>query len=298
MTATPGADGARIAALNAGAVRAIVRDALAEDRAGFDVTTMALIPPEQAGRGDFVFREAGVICGLGVAREVFTQLSPTLAFDADRHDGEFVEGGTRVARVSGPLAAMLSGERVALNLVQRMSGIATETRRYVEAAAAGGHARVVDTRKTTPGLRVLERYAVRVGGGHNHRNTLEDGVLIKDNHLAAAAARGLTIDDVVRVARAHAPHTMRIEVEVDTAEQAQAAIASGADVVLLDNMSPDEMRAIIDAAGEGACLFEASGGITLETIRAVAASGVDVISSGALTHSTPALDVALDLEVT
>jgi nicotinate-nucleotide pyrophosphorylase (carboxylating) len=284
----------RVAPPDAGAVRAIVAGALAEDRAGFDVTTLALVPPDQAGRGDFVFREPGVVCGMDVAREVFAQLSPALAFEPVYDDGDFVEGGTVVARVNGPLASMLSGERVALNLMQRMSGIATATRRYVDAAAAGGPARVVDTRKTTPGLRALERYAVRVGGGHNHRNTLEDGVLIKDNHLAAAAQRGLSMEDVVRQARAHAPHTMRIEVEVDTAEQAQHAIAAGADVVLLDNMSPAQMRAIVESA-RGACLFEASGGITLETMREVAATGVDVISSGALTHSTPALDVALDL---
>ena len=278
-------------------MRAIVAGALAEDRAGFDVTTLALIPDHQQGRGDFVFREPGVICGLDVAREVFAQLSPALTFDAAYTDGAFVEGGTVVAHVDGPLAPMLSGERVALNLVQRMSGIATATRRYVDAAAEGGHARVVDTRKTTPGLRALERYAVRVGGGHNHRDTLEDGVLIKDNHLAAAARRGLSMNDVIRTVRARAPHTLRIEVEVDTAEQARAAIDAGADIVLLDNMSPEQMRAIVQSS-PGACLFEASGGITLDSIRAVAASGVHIISSGALTHSTPALDVALDLEAT
>jgi len=288
---------ARVAPPDLAAVRAIVAGALAEDRAGFDVTTLALVPAEQSGRGDLVFREPGVICGLDVAREVFAALSPALTFEPLYGDGAFVEGDTLVARVSGPLAPMLSGERVALNLMQRMSGIATATRRYVVAASEGGRARVVDTRKTTPGLRVLERYAVRVGGGYNHRNTLEDGVLIKDNHLAAAARRGLTMHDVVRAARNHAPHTMRIEVEVDSAEQAREAIAAGADVVLLDNMSPAEMQGIVEAS-PGGCLFEASGGITLETIRAVAASGVDVISSGALTHSTPALDIALDLEAT
>jgi nicotinate-nucleotide pyrophosphorylase (carboxylating) len=175
-----------------------------------------------------------------------------------------------------------------------MSGIATLARRYVAAAAAGGGARVVDTRKTTPGLRLLERYAVRVGGAHNHRDTLEDGVLIKDNHLAAAAQRGLDIAGVIREARDAAAHTLRIEVEVDSAEQARAAIAGGADVVLLDNMTPDAMRAIV-AEAPGSVIFEASGGITLETIREVAASGVQLISSGALTHSAPALDVALDL---
>ncbi len=277
------------------AVREIVERALAEDRAGYDVTTQALIPPGQRGRGAFVFREAGVVCGMDVARAVFATLSPDLRFDVAHPDGVFVEGGTTVAEVSGPLAPMLSGERVALNLVQRMSGVATLAHRYVQAAAAGGDARVVDTRKTTPGLRLLERYAVRVGGAHNHRNTLEDGVLIKDNHIAAAAQRGLDLAAVIREARAHAAHTLRVEVEVDTAEQARAAIAGGADVVLLDNMTPDEMRAIVGEA-PGNVMFEASGGITLETIRDVAASGVQLISSGALTHSVRSLDVALDLE--
>ncbi|MBM3139424.1 MAG: carboxylating nicotinate-nucleotide diphosphorylase [Chloroflexi bacterium] len=276
------------------AVRAAVAAALAEDRAAFDVTTHALVPPAQAGRGDFVFREAGVVCGLEVAREVFAQLSPALALEVACPEGSAVAAGTTVATVHGPLSATLSGERVALNFVQRMSGVATIARRYVEAAAAGGRARVVDTRKTTPGLRALERYAVRVGGAGNHRNTLEDGVLIKDNHIAAAAQRGLTLADVIREARARSPHTLRVEVEADTAAQARAGWEAGADVVMLDNMTPAEMRAIVAGAPRHV-IFEASGGITLETVAEVAASGVHLISSGALTHSARALDVALDL---
>jgi nicotinate-nucleotide pyrophosphorylase (carboxylating) len=190
---------------------------------------------------------------------------------------------------------MLSGERVALNFLQRLCGIATMTDAFVRAAASGGRAEVLDTRKTTPGLRELERYAVRAGGGRNHRNTLEDGVLIKDNHIAAAALRGVALDGLVQEARWRASHTLRIEVEADSEEQARAAIEAGADIVLLDNMTPELMTAIVQAA-PGGVLFEASGGITLETVAAAAASGVDLISVGALTHSAPSLDISLEIE--
>jgi nicotinate-nucleotide pyrophosphorylase (carboxylating) len=275
-------------------IQAAVAGALAEDRASYDVTTRTTVPPEQEGRGALVFREAGVVCGLDVAREAFRQLSPELRLDAAYADGDFVEGGTTVATVAGPLAAMLSAERVALNFMQRLSGVASVTRRYVEEASRGGAARVVDTRKTTPGLRALERYAVRCGGAHNHRDNLQDGVLIKDNHLAAAAARGDDLASVVRAARDGAAHTLRIEIEVDTPEQAAEAIAAGADVVLLDNMDPETMRPIVE--GSPSMTFEASGGVNLDTIRAIAAAGVQLISVGALTHSAPALDIALDIE--
>lgn len=277
-------------------VRASVAAALAEDRAAFDVTTRSTVPTEQLGRGEFIFREGGVVCGLEVARETFAQLSPALLLETAFADGESVEAGTSVATIAGPLAAMLSAERVAINFVQRLSGIATVTRRYVEEAARGGNARVVDTRKTTPGLRAFERYAVRCGGAHNHRDNLQDGVLIKDNHLAAAAARGVDIATVIRSAREAAAHTLRIEVEVDTAEQAATAVAAGADVVLLDNMDPETMRSIIE--GAPTTTFEASGGVILETIRAIAGTGVQLISVGALTHSAPALDVSLDVRPT
>ncbi len=276
------------------AVAEAVANALAEDRAAFDVTTAATVPPDQYGEAEFVAREPGVVCGLDVAREALVQRSDEIEFVPERLDGEFVEAGTVLASVSGPLAALLSGERIALNFLQRLSGIATLTHAYVARAAEGGPARVVDTRKTTPGLRALERYAVRTGGGANHRNTLEDGVLIKDNHIAAAAERGVGIAALIDETRAAVPHTLRIEVEADTADQAREAIEAGADIVMLDNMSGDEMRPIVEPTPDGV-VFEASGGITLDTVREAAASGVDLISIGALTHSAPALDIALDI---
>ena len=273
---------------------AAVSAALDEDRAVFDVTTRTTIAPDQQGQGFFLFKQSGVLCGIDVAREAFEQLSPELALDPFYEDGDFVEAGEEVAEITGPLAAMLSAERVALNFLQRLSGIATVAKQYVDEAAAGGPARVVDTRKTTPGLRALERYAVRTGGAHNHRDNLQDGVLIKDNHLAAGAARGLSIAEVIALARQGAPHTLRIEVEVDTPDQAAEAIAAGADIVLLDNMDPDTMRPILESAPPGV-LFEASGGVNLQTIRAIAATGVQLISVGALTHSAPSLDISLDV---
>ncbi len=277
------------------AVRSAVAIALEEDRARHDVTTLAVVPAAQRGRAVLRARETGVACGLAAARETFAQLSEQLAFVALVDEGATVKTGDALAEVSGPLAPLLQAERVALNFVQRLSGIATLTRRLVERAAAGGPARVVDTRKTTPGLRELERYAVRAGGAFNHRNTLEDGVLIKDNHLRAGEARGIGIAGLIREARRAVPHTLRVEVEVTDEGGARAAVEAGADVILLDNMSPAEMSGVVERLGGGRVLFEASGGITLETAAAVAASGVQLISSGALTHSAPALDVALDI---
>lgn len=280
-------------------VDAIVAAALAEDRAGYDITTHATVPPDQAGEATVLFKEAGVVCGLEVMRATFTRLSPEITLAVHHEDGTYVDAGTAVAEVRGPLAAMLSAERVALNLLQRMSGVATMAHRYVEAARRGGPARVVDTRKTTPGLRALERYAVRTGGAHNHRNTLEDGVMIKDNHVEAARRRGASLASVVAQVRERIPHTVRIEIEADTPELAREAVEAGVDIVLLDNMPPETMRAIVDQArtnpSTGRVIFEASGGIRLETIEAIAASGVDLISVGALTHSAPALDISLDV---
>ena len=280
------------------ALREAVARALAEDRAWHDVTTRAVVPAEQQGNAVLRVREPGVVCGLEAAREAFAQLSDELVFVALAPDGSAVEAYEAIAEVSGPLAPLLSAERVALNFVQRLSGIATLTRRLEERAAEGGPAQLVDTRKTTPGLRDLERYAVRVGGARNHRNTLEDGVLIKDNHVAAAAARGVGVAELVQEARMRAPHTLRVEVEVSDAAGALVALAADADVILLDNMSPQAMRQVVESAERDRVLFEASGGITLETVREVAATGVHLISSGALTHSAPALDVALDVEAT
>ncbi len=280
-------------------VAEIVASALAEDRAGFDVTTRATVAPDQRGEATILYKQDGVVCGLDVVAEVFAQVSPALDVRRSISEGSWVESGMVVATVSGPLGPMLSGERVALNLMQRMSGIATLSRQYVEAAAKGGRARVVDTRKTTPGLRALERYAVRAGGAHNHRDTLQDGVLIKDNHIEAAAQRGVAIPELLAAVRAEVAHTLRLEIEVTSPQMAFAALEGGADVILLDNMTPEMMAAIVaDARKEPAyarVLFEASGGITLDTIARVAATGVDLISCGALTHSAPALDISLDV---
>ncbi len=283
----------------ADALAMIIASALDEDRASFDVTTRATVPGDQPGEATLLYKQAGVVCGLEVMASVFQQVSDEIEVTSTVEDGDWVEAGTEVAEITGPLAAILSGERVALNLIQRMSGIATMSSEYVKAAAMGGTGRVVDTRKTTPGLRAIERYAVRVGGAHNHRNTLEDGVLIKDNHIEAAAQREVDLAGVIGLARAGAAHTVRIEVEVVDAEMAREAIDAGADVILLDNMAPEQMRAVVaehraDPAKRHV-LFEASGGITLETIAEVAATGVDLISCGALTHSAPALDISLDV---
>ena len=278
------------------AVLAIVRAALEEDRAHHDVTTRALVPADQRGQGAFLYKRAGVVCGMEVMRAVFAEMSPDLELDVLAADGSSVEPGHIAAEIEGPLWAILSGERVALNLLQRMSGIATITRRFVQAAAEGGRAEIADTRKTTPGLRDLERYAVRVGGGRNHRNTLEDGVLIKDNHIAAASLRGVGLEELVREARMRASHLLRVEIEADQPATALLAIAAGADVVLLDNMAPAEMRTVVESATVDGLLFEASGGVNLDNVREVAATGVHLISVGALTHSAPAIDISLEVE--
>ncbi len=277
------------------ALRDAVARALAEDRVLQDVTTQATVPPDQSGRGSLLIKQDGVLCGLDAVREVYRQLGGDVAIEAPATDGDTVAHGQIVATLAGPLAALLSGERVALNFLQRLSGIATLTRAFVERTAEGGAARITDTRKTTPGLRALERYAVRAGGGHNHRDTLADAVLIKDNHLAAAAARGVTLPQLLRATREHAPHTHRIEVEAPDVETALLAIEAGADIVMLDNMTVEAMREAVEAAG-GRAVLEASGGVNLETVREIAATGVDLVSVGALTHSAPALDISLEVE--
>jgi nicotinate-nucleotide pyrophosphorylase (carboxylating) len=238
-------------------------------------------------------REAGVVAGLPVLEAVFAAVAPALAVTRLVDEGAAVAAGTAVAQVQGSARGLLTGERVALNLIQRLSGIATLTARYV-AAVGELPARVLDTRKTTPGLRVLEKYAVRVGGGVNHRFGLYDAVMLKDNHLALLASHGIMIGEAVRRAQSAVGPLVRVEVEADTVEQARLAAEAGADLILLDNMPPATLREAIAAVG-GRARLEASGGITLDTIRAVAETGVDYISVGALTHSARALDIALDL---
>jgi len=271
-----------------GVVRAIVSRALAEDLGPGDVTTEATVASGAQCRAEIVAREGGVIAGLEVARATFAALDREVAFEALVAEGAQVEAGAAVARLTGPARAVLAGERTALNFLQRMSGIASLTRRYVD-AVQGTKARICDTRKTAPGLRALDKYAVRAGGGHNHRFGLFDGVLIKDNHIRAAGG----IESAVRLARSSAHHVLRVEVEAQTRSEVEEALSAGADVIMLDNMSPDEVaRAVGFIAGR--CEVEVSGGVTLETVRALAECGVDYISIGALTHSAPALDLALE----
>ncbi len=273
----------------------IVTRALAEDLPWGDVTSDNLIPDDQPGVGRIEARAPGVLAGLPVARTLFAQVDPSLHFEARVDDGARVEPGQVVANVSGSLRSLLRGERVALNFLQRLSGIATITDRYVS-AIDGCSARIVDTRKTTPGLRLLEKYAVRVGGGHNHRYCLSDAVLIKDNHLAALRLRGIGLEDAVKKLRRQLPHTTTIEVEAENLAEVREALAASVDAILLDNMSPALMAEAVRLVG-GRALTEASGGITLETVRAVAETGVDLISVGSLTHSVRALDLALEIEV-
>ena len=272
----------------------LVDHALAEDWAWGDVTTQALIPPEAESKATFIAKSPGVVAGIEVAHLVFARVDASLKFHALLHDGDKLERGTRIGAIEGKVGSILRGERVALNFLQRLSGIATETSRYVE-AVRGTKARIVDTRKTTPGLRFLEKYAVRAGGGQNHRVHLGDGILIKDNHLAALRARGLDMKAAIDLARKNAPHTLKIEVEVTTVEEAGEAVAAGADIVMLDNMSVEEMRRAVKSVG-GRVLLEASGGVTLDNVRSVAETGVDLISVGALTHSVKSLDISLELE--
>lgn len=277
------------------AVAAIVLRALEEDGAWQDVTTTATVLPSQRGHAIVLAKGEGVIAGLPVMAATFAAVSAELRFTPLAADGARVRPGDRIAVVIGPLEAILRGERVALNFLQRLSGIATATARAAE-AARGTRARIVDTRKTTPGLRLLEKYAVRVGGGANHRFNLADGVLVKDNHLAALRARGLGIADAVRLLRGHVPHTLRIEIEVTTLAELDEALAAGADAILLDNMDVATLHEAVRRAG-GRAILEASGGIRPETVGAIAATGVDLISIGALTHSAPALDLSLEIEL-
>lgn len=270
-------------------LRTAVRDALFEDRALEDVTTLATIPASAVSSAVLAARRPGVICGGPLAIEAFTQVSPHIRFEVVRTDGTVVQKGDEVLRITGPSRAMLQAERVALNYMMHLSGIATLTHTYVQ-AIAGTTARILDTRKTTPGLRHLEKYAVRCGGGRNHRMDLASMAMLKDNHLAAV---GGDIVAAVQQVRNILPAGTWIEVEADRREQVERAIESGADVIMLDNMALDVMRECV-ALVAGRAIVEASGGVTLDRVRAIAETGVDWISVGALTHSAPALDLGLD----
>lgn len=269
----------------------VVRAALQEDLglAG-DITTNACIPADATSRAVIATRKPGVITGLDLAATAFRLIDPSIKVDIISHDGAHVEEGYVVLSVNGPSRGILSAERVALNFLGRLSGIATATAALVE-AVKGTKAHVVCTRKTTPTLRVFEKYAVRCGGGHNHRFGLYDAVMIKDNHIAAAGG----VAKALRAAKAAVGHMVKIEIEVDTTEALEEAIAEGADIILLDNMSIEELkRAVAFVAGRA--VLEASGNVTLQTVRAIAETGVDIISSGWITHSAPTLDLGLDFE--
>ena len=270
----------------------IIDRALTEDLSGGDLTSELTVDADIRARAVAVARQDLVVCGGFVFARVFERIDPSVRVVLHEPEGARVENGRELWSVQGAARSLLSAERTALNFVQRMSGIATRARAYVDALPRGSRAVVTDTRKTTPGLRVLERYAVRTGGAHSHRDNLGSAVLIKDNHIVAAGG----IHKAVERARKLAPHTSRIEVEVENLDELEAALESKADIVLLDNFALETLAEAVRRAS-GRALLEASGGITLETIGKVAATGVDVISVGSLTHSAPADDIALDLDL-
>ncbi|PLX95088.1 MAG: nicotinate-nucleotide diphosphorylase (carboxylating) [Desulfuromonas sp.] len=265
----------------------IIRTALTEDIGSGDVTTMATIPVGTMARAELVAKEDFILAGLDVARRTFLMLDPSLSFEGLRSDGDRIKRGEVIAWIKGEASTLLQGERVALNFLQRMSGIATLTSRFV-AAVSGTQAMIVDTRKTIPGLRLLDKYSVRMGGGSNHRHSLYDGVLIKENHVAAAGG----ISAAIQRARTQIPHTLKIEIETRNLDEVREAMAAGADIIMLDNMDLETMcRAVEVVAGKA--LTEASGGVNLETVTAIAETGVNLISIGALTHSVKAADISM-----
>jgi nicotinate-nucleotide pyrophosphorylase (carboxylating) len=289
----PGVDGSGVLRfpLNHDALNSLVQSALHEDGALNDLTTIATVVSERRARAKLVARDPGVVCGVPLALEAFRLIDPKIAIRVDVEDGTRVEKGTPVLFLSAHARGLLSAERVALNFMLRLSGIATLTARYVD-AIEGTKARILDTRKTLPGWRALEKYAVRAGGGKNHRTDLSTGILIKDNHLAALDGN---IDLAVRRSREIAPKGMQVEVECETKEQVADALVAGADIIMLDNMSPESMAECVRMIN-GRAIVEASGGVNLSNVRAIAETGVDWISIGALTHSAPAMNLALDFD--
>ena len=277
--------------INENKLRHQIRDWLEEDIGFGDISVQSTISPQESATAIIYAKEAGLVAGLNVAEYVFSELDADLLFTTLCNDGDSIEKGTVLGEVSGRTQSILSAERLSLNLLQRLSGIATMTQQYVNQAKLGNeNVRVVDTRKTTPGLRMLEKYAVRVGGGHNHRFGLFDAVMIKDNHIKGAGG----IRQAVEAARNHIPHTTKIEVEVESLDQVREALEVQPDIIMLDNMGLVEMKEAVSLIAKRA-IVEASGGVTLNTIQAIASTGVDVISVGAITHSVKALDISLDL---
>lgn len=280
--------------LTASTIDSALRAALDEDAPWGDITGEVFIPATASARAELRAREDGVLAGIEVFARAFTLVDQSVTVDLAAADGDAFTAGQVLATVAGPARAVLQAERIALNFCQRMSGIATQTRAYVDAAA--GRARIVDTRKTTPGLRAFEKHAVVCGGGHNHRFGLSDAVMAKDNHLAVLTSEGLSVAEAIRTARARLPHTTMIEVEVDRLDQVPAVLDGGADIIMLDNFTLAQLREGVELV-DGRAVIEASGNVTLETIPEVAATGVDVISSGGLTHSVRAIDLGLDLSL-
>ena len=280
--------------MNSKHVEDLIDLALAEDLSAGDPTTESLIAADSTGAAEIVSRQAGVLAGIDTALAVFSRIDPSLEVRPLKADGAALEPGDSLARVEGAVASILKAERTALNFLYRLCGVATLASEYARAVRGTG-ARIIDTRKTTPGMRALEKAAVRAGGAFNHRQNLGDGVLIKDNHIAALAAQGTGLRQVVELARAGAAHTLRVEVEVESIEQANEALAGGAEILLLDNMDVPTMTEAVRLA-QGRAITEASGGITLATVRDVAETGVDLISVGELTHSAPGFNVSLEFE--
>lgn len=274
-------------------IRDLIDRTLAEDLSIGDPTTDILVPPDLESTAVLLAKEEGILAGLDVGLEAFRRFDDRVSITALLEDGAPIRPGDHLGTIQGRVASLLKAERTAVNFMQHMSGIATQTQRYVK-AVEGYPVRIVDTRKTTPGLRFLEKYAVRMGGGQNHRQNLGDGILIKDNHIDALRGDGMSLGDVVKKAIREASHTIRVEVEVETLEQLDEALDAGAGIILLDNMDVEQMTIAVQIA-KGKAFTEASGGITLETVRAVAATGVDIISVGALTHSVLALDISMDM---
>jgi nicotinate-nucleotide pyrophosphorylase (carboxylating) len=275
-------------------VKRLIRQAIAEDHGHQDITTRALIPASQNDKALIIAKARGITAGIEIARQVFLQVDSRLKMTVLIKDGTQVKPGDTIAIIEGQTSSILKAERAALNFLQMLSGIASETNRYVQ-AVEGLPVYIMDTRKTTPGLRTLEKYAVLIGGGHNHRMHLADGILIKDNHISALHRQGLNISEIIARAHQKAATETKVEVEVKTLEEAVQAAEAGADIILLDNMSIEQMRQAVKLI-KGRALIEASGGITLENVRAVAETGVNRISIGALTHSAKALDISLELD--
>jgi nicotinate-nucleotide pyrophosphorylase (carboxylating) len=274
-------------------IRQIVQTALKEDLGFGDLTSTVILSPDMVAKAQIMAKETMVVAGVTVAEEVFHQIDDTLTVKFHVRDGDWVSANTRILTITGNAQSLLQAERVALNFMQRLSGISTLTRQFCRAVEEHS-VKIADTRKTTPGLRALEKWAVRLGGGHNHRSSLHDGILIKDNHLMVLAANNISLSQACQLAKQQAPHGLRISVEVESLAQVREALQGKADIILLDNMSPSKIQQAVKII-KGQALVEVSGGITLHNIQDIANAGIDIISIGALTHSAPAMDLSMDI---